>query len=143
VRDRLFFALLALTGMRGGHADARRPAVTGSTARALRAVDDGATATGARSWIEVLGDAVRPEFRADVYFPAHGEPILLGRACRVAGCLRRGNSRPERSGERYLCMTHGEDWISDGGHPAGEWLAEGVTLRTACKRRLTSCRPAA
>jgi len=113
--------------------------VSGSTARALRAVDDGASATGSRSWIEVLGEVVRPEFGADVYFPARGEPILFGPVCRVAGCPRRGNARPERSGDRYLCMTHGEDWITDGRRPVGEWLAGGVTLRTAWKRRLTSC----
>lgn len=113
--------------------------MSGSTARALQAIDAGAAATGTRCWIDVLGDAVRPEFRADVYFPEHGEPILFGPVCVVGGCPRRGNSRPERSGDRYLCMTHGEDWISDGRRPVQEWLAGGVTLRTAGKRRLTSC----
>ncbi|MCA1697454.1 MAG: site-specific integrase [Actinobacteria bacterium] len=113
--------------------------MSGSTARVLLAVDAGAAATGTRSWIGVLGDVVRPEFRADVYFPEHGEPILFGPVCRVAGCPRRGNSRPERSGDRYLCMTHGQDWIADGRRPLAAWLAGGVTLRTAWKRRLTSC----
>jgi integrase len=113
--------------------------VSGSTARALRAVDSGADAAGPRPWIGVLGDALRPEFRADIYFPAHGEPILFGHVCAVAGCPRRGNSRPERSGERYLCMTHGEDWIRDGRRALQDWLDGGVALRTAWKRRLISC----
>ena len=113
--------------------------MTGSTARALRAVDAGAAAAGTGPWIEVLAGAVRPEFGAEVYFPARGEPILFGPVRRVSGCPRRGNSRPERSGDRYLCMTHGEDWITDGRRPVQEWLADGVTLRTAWKRRLTSC----
>jgi integrase len=113
--------------------------VSGSTARVLRAVDDGEHATSSRPWTDVLARVLRPEFGADVYFPARGEPILFGPVCRVACCPRRGNSRPEKSGDRYLCMTHGEDWIRDGRRPVQEWLADGVTLRTAWKRRLTSC----
>lgn len=113
--------------------------MSGSTARALRAVDSGADAAGPRPWIDVLADALRGEFRADVYFPAHGEPILFGHVCAVPRCPRRGNSRPERSGERYLCMTHGEDWIRDGRRPLQQWLEGGVALRTAWKRRLTRC----
>lgn len=73
--------------------------MSGSTARALHAVDAGEHAAGPRAWVEVLGEALRAEFAADVYFPVHGEPILFGRVCAVAGCPRRGNSRPERSGE--------------------------------------------
>jgi integrase len=113
--------------------------VSGSTARALHAVDAGEHAAGPRAWVEVLGEALRAEFAADVYFPVHGEPILFGRVCAVAGCPRRGNSRPERSGEGYLCMTHGEDWIRDGRRPLQEWLDGGVALRTASKRRLKPC----
>jgi len=113
--------------------------VSGSTERALRAVDSGAHATGPRPWLAVLCEALRPEFRADVHFPAHGEPILFGRVCAVPGCPRRGNSRPGRSGDAYLCMTHGEDWIRDGRRPLEEWLAGGVALRTAWKRRLQPC----
>jgi hypothetical protein len=113
--------------------------VSGSTARALQAVDTGAHATGPRPWIEVLGEALRPEFRADVYFPEHGEPILFGHVCAVPGCPRRGNSRPQRTDDGYLCMTHGEDWVRDGRRPLQEWLDGGVALRTAWKRRPKPC----
>lgn len=113
--------------------------MSGSTARALQAVDTGAHATGPRPWLEVLGQALRPEFRADVYFSAHGEPILFGQVCAVAGCPRRGNSRPQSTDDRFLCMTHGEDWIRDGRHPLQAWLDAGVALRTAWKRRLKPC----
>ena len=106
---------------------------------ALRAIDGGADATGLRPWIKAVDGALRPEFQADVYFPARGEPILFGPVCQVAGCPRRGNSRPERAGDRYLCMTHGEDWIADGRRPLEAWLAGGVALCTAGKRRLRPC----
>jgi len=105
--------------------------VSGSTARVLWAVDGGAAATGPQAWLEGLAGALRPEFRADVYVPERGEPILFGHVCAVAACLRRGNSRPQRSCDDYLCMTHGEDWIRDGRRPLHEWLAGGVALRTA------------
>ncbi|MCA1679411.1 MAG: tyrosine-type recombinase/integrase [Actinobacteria bacterium] len=110
-----------------------------STARVLQAVDGGASATGPWPWLEVLAGALRPEFRADVYFPVRGEAILFGHVCAVGGCPRRGNSRPQRSRDDYLCMTHGEDWIRDGRRPLDEWLAGGVALRTAWKRRLQPC----
>ena len=47
--------------------------------RSTTAPKQGAT----RTWIDVLGDATRPEFRSDVYLPARGEPILFGRVCAV------------------------------------------------------------
>ena len=110
-----------------------------STARALQVVDGGAAPAGARPWLGVLGAALRPEFQAEVYFPAYGDPILFGHVCAVEGCPRRGNSRPGRAGKRYLCLTHGEDWVADGRRSIEEWLAQGVALRTAWKRRVQPC----
>jgi integrase len=110
-----------------------------STARALQIVDGSAAPADARPWLGVLGAALHPEFQADIFFPSHGDPILFGHVCAVDGCPRRGNSRPGQAGKRYLCMTHGEDWVTDGRRPIEEWLAQGVALRTAWKRRVQPC----
>ena len=47
--------------------------------RALRVINGG-LAAAAGSWLEIVRDALRPEFEVDVYFPQPGEPILFGSA---------------------------------------------------------------
>ena len=110
-----------------------------STASVLAVVDDGDPGPLGSSWSEVLKTAVRPEFRVETYFPERGEPILFGHVCAVEGCTRRGNSRPGRSGDKWLCITHQAEWITAGRRPVDEWLADGVSLLTAWKRRLIPC----
>jgi integrase len=105
----------------------------------LAVVDDRNRGVLAGSWSEVLGAAVRAEFMVDTYFPERGEPILFGHVCAVDGCLRRGNSRPGRTGDQWLCVTHQAEWITAGRRPLDEWLADGVALLNAWKRRLIPC----
>jgi integrase len=110
-----------------------------TTQTMLSIVDATAMAAGASSWGEVLAAAVRPEFTVDTYFPERSDVILFGHPCAVDGCARRGNSRPGRTGDKWLCMTHQDEWIAAGRRPLDEWLAGGVALLTAWKRRLIPC----
>jgi integrase len=110
-----------------------------ATASVLAVVDDVDPGRPGSSWSEVLEAAVRPEFTVDTYFPEPGELILFGHVCAVEGCTRRGNSRPGRTGEKWLCITHQAEWITAGRRPLDEWLADGVSLLTAWKRRLVPC----
>jgi hypothetical protein len=110
-----------------------------STAGVLAVVDDGDRGPLSSSWREVLEATVRPEFAVETYFPKSGDLILFGHPCAVDGCSRRGNSRPGRTGEKWLCMTHLDEWIAAGRRPVDEWLADGVSLLTAWKRRLIPC----
>jgi hypothetical protein len=110
-----------------------------STASVLAVVDDGDPGPLGGPWGEVLEGVVRPEFAVDTYFPERGEPSLFGHVCAVDGCTRRGNSRPGRTGDKWLCITHQAEWITAGRRPLDEWLADGVSLLTAWKRRLIPC----
>ncbi len=110
-----------------------------ATASVLRVIDGGAPLADRGSWGEVLAAAVRPEFAVEVFFPERGALILFGHVCAVDGCPRRGNSRPGRSGDRWLCISHQSAWIADGRRPLDEWLAGDVALLTAWKRRLQPC----
>jgi integrase len=105
----------------------------------LAVVDDGHRGPLGSSWDEALEHAVRPEFTVEIYFPERGDLILFGHPCAVDGCSRRGNSRPGRTGDKWLCVTHLNEWITAGRRPVDEWLAEGVSLLTAWKRRLIPC----
>jgi len=110
-----------------------------STASVLRVIDASGAAANPRAWSEVLSAAIRPEFAVEVYWPERGDLILFGHVCAVEGCPRRGNSRPGRTGEWWLCISHQEAWIADGRRPLDQWLADGVALLTAWKRRLQPC----
>jgi integrase len=110
-----------------------------ATASVLAVVDGGNPGPSGSSWSEVLQAAVRPEFTVDTYFPQRGEAILFGHVCAVDGCSRRGNSRPGRTGDKWLCLTHQNEWITAGRQPLDEWLADGVSLLTPWKRRLIPC----
>ena len=95
--------------------------------RALR-VTNGGLAAAAGSWLEIVRDALRPEFEVDVYFPQPGEPILFGSACSVDGCRCRGTSRPEPDRNRFLCHTHTACWREAGRPGLDSWLSAGVRL---------------
>ena len=110
-----------------------------ATASVLRVVDASALPATSWPWREVLVAAVRPEFAVEVFLPEPGELILFGRVCGVDGCPRRGNARPDPSVERWLCISHGEQWAADGRPSVEGWLAGGVALLTAWKRRLQPC----
>jgi integrase len=92
----------------------------------LRVLDGGAKPTAGRPWIEVLAGALRPEFTAQVYFPEPGEPILFGRACAVTGCLCRGDARPDRAAEPFLCHGHLRHWRQAGSPEVNRLLAGGA-----------------
>ena len=110
-----------------------------ATANMLRVIDGGRAPADSSWWGEVLAGAVRPEFSVDVFVPEPGELILFGHMCAVDGCPRRGNSRPDRADDRWLCVTHGDRWVVDGCPGLDGWLAGGVWLLTAWKRRLQPC----
>ncbi len=110
-----------------------------ATASVLRVIDGARAPADASWWGEVLAGAVRPEFSVEVFVPEPGELILFGHVCAVDGCPRRGNSRPDRADDRWLCVTHGDRWAVDGRPGLDEWLAGGVWLLTAWKRRLQPC----
>jgi integrase len=97
-----------------------------SGARPLRVLHGGGELAAERSWLDVLAEALRPEFTAGVYFPEPGEPILFGRACAVDGCFCRGNGRPDRALERFLCRGHMRHWRAADGPELDGWLTVGV-----------------
>ena len=111
-----------------------------ATASVLRVIDAAAApAIEPEAWGEVLAGVVRPEFAVDVYFPDREDLILFGHGCAVASCPRRGNNRPGRTGEKWLCLSHYENWL-DAGRPAlDEWLEVDAVLLTAWKRQLQPC----
>jgi hypothetical protein len=47
-----------------------------------------ATAAEPRSWAQLLTEAIRPQFRADVYVADALDPVLFGRRARSAGARR-------------------------------------------------------
>ena len=110
-----------------------------ATANMLQVIDGGRAPADSSWWGEVLAGAMRPEFSVDVFVPEPGELILFGHVCAVDGCPRRGNSRPDRADDRWLCVTHGDRWAVDGRPGLDEWLVRGVWLLTAWKRRLQPC----
>ena len=97
-----------------------------SGVQGLRVIDGGAEPAGCRPWAKVLAGVLRSEFTAEVYFPEPGEPILFGRACAVAGCLCRGDARPDRAGEAFLCHGHLRHWRAAGRPQVDGWLLAGV-----------------
>lgn len=109
-----------------------------ATASVLRVIDNDGPLPG-EQWGEALTAAVRAEFAVDVFFPERGELILFGHVCAADECPRRGNSRPGRVGDRWLCITHQAAWIADGRRGLDKWLAGGVPLLTAWKRRIEPC----
>ena len=112
---------------------------THSTASVLAVVDDGHRSPLGSVWSQALEETLRPEFTVDTYFPERSDLILFGHPCAVDGCSRRGNSRPGRTGDKWLCLTHQDEWITVGRRPVEEWLADGVSLLTPWKRRLIPC----
>lgn len=83
----------------------------------------------------------RRRARPDNQRRSHLDAGLVDHGCPgvAARCSRRGNSRLGRTGEKWLCMTHQDEWITAGRRPLDEWLAGGVALLTAWKRRLIPC----
>jgi site-specific recombinase XerD len=75
----------------------------------------------ARSWVEVLADAVRPEFAVPVYWPARHDPVLWPRSCRVGDCLL-------EAGAFELCHLHRNRWRA-AGSPDLDTFAQGQVGR--------------
>lgn len=83
------------------------------------------------SWEGLLREAVRPEFRVEIYLPEPGDPVLFGPTCAVAGCDARGLLRGD--GIRgHFCQAHAAMWRRDGSPPQDEWAQEDArSLRRA------------
>ncbi len=80
-------------------------------------------AAGRAGLLEKLMAAVRPEFRAGIYLPAPGDPVLGAGPCTVPGCDLPGK-------EHGLCSAHMLRWYRRGRPGMGEFLADpGPALR--------------
>ena len=116
-----------------------------------------------KPWVEMLRDAVQPEFRVEVFEPLAGDPALYGPTCAVQGCPGRGVNRslglkPKGVNHSigafhrgYLCLAHVEMWRRNGEPPVDAWVrhsaralrtqrvAQACTVR-GCKRSLVGQR---
>jgi integrase len=102
------------------------------TATALRVVP--AERPVERPWEAMLRDAIRPEFRVEVYHPEPGDPVLYGPTCAIVGCPGRGVNRSlglKAKGVNhsigtvfrgYLCLAHVAMWRRDGEPPIDAWV---------------------
>jgi integrase/ferredoxin len=80
-------------------------------------------AAGRARLLEKLMAAVRPEFRASIYLPGPGDPVLGAGPCTVPGCDLPGK-------EHGLCSAHMLRWYRRGRPGMGEFLADpGPALR--------------
>ena len=80
-------------------------------------------AAGPARLLEKLMAAVRPEFRASIYLPGPGDPVLGAGPCTVPGCDLPGK-------EHGLCSAHMLRWYRRGRPGMGEFLADpGPALR--------------
>jgi integrase len=80
-------------------------------------------AAGRARLMEKLMAAVRPEFRASIYLPGPGDPVLGAGPCTVPGCDLPGK-------EHGLCSAHMLRWYRRGRPGMGEFLADpGPALR--------------
>jgi integrase len=78
---------------------------------------------GRASLLEKLVAAVRPEFRAGIYLPGPGDPVLGAAPCTVPAC-----DLPAK--EHGLCSAHMLRWYRRGRPDIGEFLADpGPALR--------------
>ncbi len=85
-------------------------------------------------WEAMLLDAVRAEFRVEVYHPVAGDAVLYGPTCAVSGCPGRGVNRSlglKAKGVNrsigahfrgYLCLSHVRMWRRDGEPPIDGWV---------------------
>jgi len=72
-------------------------------------------AAGRAGLLEKLMAAVRPEFRAGIYLPAPGDPVLGAGPCTVPGCDLPGK-------EHGLCSAHMRGGIGAAGQAwASSW----------------------
>jgi integrase len=88
----------------------------------------------AKPWVEILRDAVPPEFRVQVYRPVAGDTVLYGPTCAVQSCPGRGVNRSlglKAKGVNhsigafhrgYLCLAHVNMWRRDGERPIDAWV---------------------
>jgi integrase len=99
LRDRFLFALLFGTGMRVGQALGLRHCDVVSHERRVEIVPregnaNRARGKGGRGSVPVSGelvrlvlvDAIRPEFRSEIYVPEATDRVLFGALCAVSGC---------------------------------------------------------
>jgi integrase len=100
-----------------------------------------ATGPQRRSWAELLRDAVRPEFRVEVYVADASDPVLFGALCAVSGCPARGAHHVKR--DHYLCRAHGKQWRKDGRPDVERWVRVGArplqTLMLAARCEAREC----
>jgi integrase len=82
------------------------------------------TAPERRSWTELLREAIRPQFRVDVYVAEPSDPVLFGALCAVSGCPARGAHHLKR--DHYLCAAHGKQWRGDGRPDVQRWVRVGA-----------------
>jgi integrase len=85
---------------------------------ALAAVSD--PAPERRSWRELLADAIRSEFRVEVYVPDRSDRVLFGALCAVSGCPARGAHHVLR--DHHLCVSHARQWRGDGEPDVKRWV---------------------
>ena len=83
-----------------------------------------ASAPERRSWGQLLRDAIRPEFRVEVYVADPSDPVLFGAHCAVSGCPARGAHHVKR--DHYLCRAHGKQWREDGRPDVQRWVRVGA-----------------
>ena len=99
------------------------------------------TAPERRSWAQLLTEAIRPQFRVEVYVAAPSDPVLFGALCAVSGCPARGAHHLKR--DHYLCRAHGKQWRGDGRPDVQRWVRVGArplqTLGLAARCEAREC----
>lgn len=84
-------------------------------------IDDREDSSTPLPWIDVVREAVRPEFSAAVYIPTEGDLALWPRTCRVNGCQ---GPAPYKS----LCSRHQRAWHKNGGTDMESWVASSSAI---------------
>ncbi len=100
-----------------------------------------ATAPERRSWEQLLREAIRPEFCAEVYVPDRSDRVLFGVLCAVSGCPARGAHHVMR--DHHLCRAHTKQWRGDGRPDVERWVRVGArplqTLMLAARCQARAC----
>jgi hypothetical protein len=95
------------------------------------------TTTESRSWSALLQDAIRPEFRVDVYVPQASDRVLFGALCAVSGCPGRGAHHVKR--DHHLCISHTKKWRKDALPDVEQWVRTGARPLKTLKLAVRCC----
>ena len=90
-----------------------------------------------RSWSALLEEAIRPEFRVDVYVPQASDRVLFGALCAVSGCPGRGAHHVKR--DHHLCISHTKQWRKDAQPDVVQWVRTGARPLKTLKLAVRCC----